>query len=427
MCSVFLAAALATPGVALASGAQILKPTPAPASPQVDLSSTQTLTIEQALELAEQNNFALKGADADIEGARAGIRTARAYTNPSVNVLGGRQFARPITTPGVPGILQHYGVVQTLELPAIRRTRIAVAQLASQSTEIGRSAVRLEVRSAVKHAFLDSLRRREEIEHAEENLRLLQDLRRRIDVQVSVGEAAKLELTRADAEIATAQNQVKSAQLLYNNAIFALKAAVSAPLPDRIDPRGDLTGVVTLPPLADARTPVLEDHPIIQQARAELDRANAYVSNQKAMRYPEPTFEAEYENQPDLRFYRVGVSVPLPLWDRRRGPIAEAKAATKRADAMVNQRRIELTAALESAYGQYMVADQQVKSLEAGALRQANAALNAAQSAYRFGARGILEVLDAQRVLQRVKGDLVQAQYERQSALADLQELGAVK
>lgn len=429
VCSVFLAAALAAPGAALAPGKQELRPNPNPnpASQRNDTSGTQTLTVEQALQMAEESNFLLRGADADVEGARAGIRTARAYINPSVTVMGGRQFARPIRTPAVPGILQHYSVQQTLELPAIRRTRIEVAKLASQTSELGRAAVRLEVRSAVKQTFLDALRRREEIEHAQENLKLLQDLRRRIDVQVNVGEAAKLELTRADAEIATATNAVKSAQLLYNNAVFALRAAISAPLPDRIDPRGDLSGAVTLPPLADARTPVLERHPIIQQARSEFERANAQLSNQKALRYPEPTFDAEYENQPDLRFYRVGVSVPLPFWDRRQGPIAEAQAAIKRADALVNQRRIELTAALESSYGQYMVADQQVKSLEAGALRQANAALDAAQSAYRFGARGILEVLDAQRVLQRVRGDLVQAQYERQSALADLQELGAVR
>ncbi len=376
--------------------------------------------------MAEEHSFILSGADANVAGARAGIRSASAYPNPSVNFLGGRQFARRIRTPGVPGILQHYGVIQTVELPAVRRTRIEVAKLARQSSEFGRAALRLEVRLTVKHSFLDALQRREEIDHALENLRLLEDLRRRIQVQVNVGEAARLELTRAEAEIATAENAVKSAQLLYNNAVYALRAAISAPLPDKIDPRGDLTTSAILPPLETVRPLVLQKHPLIQQADAERDRARSQLDNEKAQRYPEPTFEAEYENQPDLRYYRVGVSVPLPVWNRREGPIGQAIAAMRRANSMVNQRRIELTAALESAYGQFMVADQQVNSLEAGALRQANAAVAAAQAAYKFGARGILEVLDAQRVLQRVKGDLLQAQYERRSALTDLQELGAV-
>jgi cobalt-zinc-cadmium efflux system outer membrane protein len=113
--------------------------------------------------------------------------------------------------------------------------------------------------------------------------------------------------------------------------------------------------------------------------------------------------------------------------NRRKGPIAEAAASITRAEATLNQHRLELTAALESAYGQYLVADQQVKSFESGALRQANAAVGAAQAAYRLGARGIIEVLDAQRVLQRVRGELLDAQFERENALINLQELGAVK
>lgn len=53
--------------------------------------------------------------------------------------------------------------------------------------------------------------------------------------------------------------------------------------------------------------------------------------------------------------------------------------------------------------------------------------MNGAKAAYRFGERGIVEVLDFQRVLQAVCGDLVYAQFARQSALTDLEELGAVK
>lgn len=426
--SVFLAAALAAPGSALASGAKVGVPAQLPASQSSSqINIGQPITIEQALNMAEQQSYVLQGADAQVQGAAAGITTAKAYPNPAITTYLGRQFARPIRTPGTPGLLQHYSVSQPVELPAVRRTRLEVAKLAREGTQFSRDAVRLEVRSNVKHAFSEALRRREEIDHAQENLNLLMELRRRIQVQVGVGEAARLELTRAEAEIATAQNDVKSAQLLYNASLSALKAAIGVPLPETIDPRGTLGNSVSLPSLDTLKPPVLSLHPIVRQAQAGLNQAEAQLDSEKAQRLPEVMLDAEYENQPDLRFYRLGISVPIPAWDRRRGQIAEAVAAIHQADSLVKQRKVELTAALESSYGRYEVADQQVKSLEAGALRSANAALQAAQSAYRFGARGILEVLDAQRVLQRVKGDLLQAQYERQSALTDLQELGAVK
>ncbi len=81
---------------------------------------------------------------------------------------------------------------------------------------------------------------------------------------------------------------------------------------------------------------------------------------------------------------------------------------------------------MERAFEQYQLADQQVTSLQSGELHAAESAVEAAKAAYRFGERGIVEVLDAQRVLQSVRGDLVDAQYARQSALIDLEELGAV-
>jgi cobalt-zinc-cadmium efflux system outer membrane protein len=112
------------------------------------------------------------------------------------------------------------------------------------------------------------------------------------------------------------------------------------------------------------------------------------------------------------------------LWDRRKGPIAEAKAEVSRSEALARQRRLEITAALERAYDQYQISNEQVEGLQAGSLREAQAAVDAAQSAYKFGERGIVEVFDAQRVLQGVRSDLLDALYARQSALIDLEELG---
>ena len=59
-------------------------------------------------------------------------------------------------------------------------------------------------------------------------------------------------------------------------------------------------------------------------------------------------------------------------------------------------------------------------------MHEAESAVEAARNAYKFGERGIVEVLDAQRVLQTVRGDLLDAQFARESALIDLEELGVV-
>jgi cobalt-zinc-cadmium efflux system outer membrane protein len=242
-----------------------------------------------------------------------------------------------------------------------------------------------------------------------------------------VGEAARLELTRAEAEIATAQNAVKGAQLLYTSAVSALRAAISAPLSQDLEAEGELDSTVKLPRLDELRDSLLTNHPVLAQANAELERARAVLAHERALRKPQPQLDAEYERQPDLQYFRFGVSLPLPIWDRRKGQIGQAEAAVNTAEAVFKQRRLELVSELERAYAQYQIAEQQVNSFQAGALRQANAALEASQAAYRLGARGIIEVLDAQRVLQTVRAELLDARFERQTAIVDLEGLGVLK
>jgi outer membrane protein, heavy metal efflux system len=386
-----------------------------------------TVTLQQVLALAEANSPLLQGAQADIVASRYGISAARVYPNPRANYLVGPQFARPVSNPGAPGLLQHYGASQPIELPGFRKTRIEAARLGQESSEFGLAGVQLAVRSAVKHAFYDVLRRKEEINHAQENLNILTDLRRRIQVQVNVGEGAKLELIRADAEIAVGQNAVRSARLQYFAALSVLRAAVNGPLAENVNAEGELSRQVSLPPLETLRQDVIAHYPALAQANTEFRRAEAILANEREQRKPQPQIDFEYELQPDLQYFRFGVSIPIPAFDRRKGQIGMAAAAVTRARAIGTQRRLEITAELERAYQQYQIADQQVKSFEAGALRQATAALDAAQAAYRLGARGIIEVLDAQRVLQTVRGDLLDAQYARQNALVDLESLGAIK
>jgi cobalt-zinc-cadmium efflux system outer membrane protein len=387
------------------------------------MAADDPLTLERALELADQYSPQLRFAKAVTEGADAAIVTAKAYPNPEFNTLAGHQYRRLFSAE--PGLLQHYSVSQPVELPSLRKARISAAEQGRQSSEFGQLEARLGVRTAVKQAFYLVLRRRAEIELARENLHLVEDLRRRIQVQVNVGEAARLELTRADAELATAQTFVNSAQLRFLNAVASLRTAVSAPLPPNADPRGALQISVHLPPLDVLQKEMLAHHPGLSLARSEIERAQRALNTEIALRKPQPSLYAEWERQPDLGFYRFGVSLPIPIWNRREGPISEAVAALNQARAYAELRRIELTAALERAYGQYEVASQQVASYEKGVLKEAEAALQAAEAAFRFGERGIIEVLDAQRVLRTVRSDFLTAQYDLQAALIDVEGLRA--
>jgi cobalt-zinc-cadmium efflux system outer membrane protein len=197
------------------------------------------LTLSDAIAMAERNSpRGLHEAAAVQQYASAAAQTAHAYSNPSVEVLFGLQYARPIPTPGVPGLLQHHSASQTIEIPSERRARQQVAQHEIEGRRFEQQGVALSVTANTKHAFFTALRRREEILHAQENLNLVSDLRRRVEVEVNAGEKGRLELTRAEAELARAQFVVRSARIEYANAIALLRVAIAAPADANLDPRG---------------------------------------------------------------------------------------------------------------------------------------------------------------------------------------------
>lgn len=379
------------------------------------------LTLARALELAQANNPQLAVASAIADGARAAITTAKARPNPEINYLAGRQSITQISAS--PGALQHWGVSQLLELPAVRQSRLAVAEAGRQTTDFLLSETRLALRGAVKQAFYQALRRRQEITLAEDNRRIVEDFERRIRIQVEVGEAARLELIRAETEVNTASAQLRSAQLRYTTAIAQLRALLGVRADEDLNLQGALDPALNLPPFTELRASAISSHPSLGRLRADVRRARAALRNEEILRKPQPTLLGEYERQPDINYFRLGISIPLPLLNKRQGPIAEAAAGIAQATASTSSLELQIASQLERAYGEYQVAGQQVHAYEDGSLKEAEAALSAAQTAYRLGERGILEVLDAQRVLRSVRYDYLNAQFDRQSARVELEQL----
>jgi outer membrane protein, heavy metal efflux system len=386
---------------------------------------SDVLTLERALTLAEQFNPRLQVANAQIQVAAAGIVTARTRPNPEASYLGGHQNLR--LPSAASGLLQHWGYSQLIETRSVRRNRIETAQQAREASNFGLEESRLLLRSAVKQAFYQVLRRKSEIEIAQETLKLVEELRQRVQVQVAVGEAGRLELTRSESEVSTAQTLLRSAQLRESAALTELRALIGTSLTERLVLRGTLDEPPKLPNLEEIRQAALKTHPALARMGAEVRRAQAHLETEKALRTPQPVLMAEYEQMPDVRFLRAGVSIPIPIFNRRQGPIGEASATLLQTNSLASALRLEISSAVERAYSIYEIANQQMASIEAGALRGAQAAVEGAEAAFRFGERGIIEVLDAQRVLRSIRSDYLNAQYDRQSALIELEQLKAIE
>ena len=381
------------------------------------------LTLQDFMSLALKRNPGVVASQAQRDAARAGERTASAYPNPIIEAGAGPSFYKD----GRDGVDSNwaFGVSQPIDYPAVRSSRIRGAQAGTGLAQAGLQAFQITLLADVKASFYDVIRRQGERQIASEDLTLLEQVRTRVKVRVDTGEAPKYELIKADAELLNAQKILQSAELRVRQAKAVLSRLVGTSLGEDFEVSGELTAPRELPALGDIREEVLARNPVMAQSQAEQARARARLNLERELRIPQMAIRAGVDQDPDLQNWRVGVALVIPVWDRREGPIAEAAAGIAQVNAQAEQRKLGLLRDLDMAYNQYLINLSQVSAYESGLLAQAEAALNVAGAAYRFGERGILDYLDAQRIYRQVRLDYLNTRFDLQRSLIEIERLRA--
>jgi cobalt-zinc-cadmium efflux system outer membrane protein len=385
--------------------------------------SATPMTLLQAIAWAEQHSPALKVASSQMDGAHAALDTALAFPNPDVEIGSGNSHLLPPTAQR--GHNSALTISQQMELPGLRNARQRAAEAGITSGTALLDDARINLHAQVKVAFFDVLRRQEETKLAAENHALLLQIRNRVKLRVEVGESPRYELVKSEAESLTAESVANSAEIKVVQAKHKLRALLGAPLDEQFEITHAISELTELPALVKLRAELLENQPLLKIAIAETERADAKLEQERSLRIPQPTLKWGAERHPDVNLWRVSVAVPLPLWNQRAGPVGEAHANRERAIAEQERIRFSLVGELEQAYGRYQIARRQMDVFENGLMRDAESALKVAEAAYRYGERGILDYLDAQRVFRSTRMDYLNARYELQFALIDIERLRA--
>ncbi|MFM9972552.1 MAG: TolC family protein [Burkholderiales bacterium] len=380
------------------------------------------LDIGAFLALVESHNPELAAARQQRPLADAGLTIARSYPNPDIDLNAGPWRSR---IGGAGGNATGIGITQPIDLPSVRAPRIGAAQAGIASAQAFVDTVRLTVGYQARQAYIDVLRRQEDERIVRENVELLSQIRDRVLKRVEVGEAPRFELVRAESEALVAENTLAASRLKLEEARATLRRLTANALPVNFELSASLPVVGDAPPLAALQSEVVLTHPTMRGLLAEEERARQRLEQERALGAPQPSVRLSETRDPEMRSATLGLMLSIPLWNRREGQIAQARAAIDLATAQVEQQRAQLLRELDSAYARLAIARRQIQTFEAGLLRSAEAALQAAEAAYRFGERSFLEVLDAQRTLRVVKADYNQTRFERIAAWLDIERLRA--
>ena len=366
-------------------------------------------SLEQLTSVVLKHNHVLLSARSSLDGALAGVKTASALGNPKVEWHQGQW--QPIGMSRQQQV-RGWGISQPIENPLTRRARMDGAQSGLLVSGQQLAMTKNDLVAQVQTRAYEALLYQSEAEAAADTLVLLEQVRERIRVRVETGEAPRYEMIKADAEVIHARERQQTASLMAEQALLELNRLAAGQLPARWKlnapfhegPEFSRLDLVQLQEQAENQNPELIG------LKHELERAQAQLRAAHTARWPGMELRYSENREPEVRQSIWGVVVQIPLLDQRSGPIAEAQAEVERIRARLDGRRAELRQQILLAWRSLEMTRLRVDALSQGVIKEAEAALRVAQAAYRFGERGILDVLDAQRVLYLEELNLAQSQ-----------------
>jgi cobalt-zinc-cadmium efflux system outer membrane protein len=385
--------------------------------------SSKSYTVEDLITMALETSPQVLAARDQSKAIKGQLSTARAIPNPEFEVATGQQ--RSATGPLTVGNVSSWSVTQPLDMPYTRFPRVNAAEANLRSAEATRMAFEIETISKVQQRFYELMRREAEAKAADEDLSLTKQIRDRMQVRYDVGETARFELIRAQTEFLNAQIAAESGKLKVDQARSGLRQVVGYSLPENFSVVSVQPKIENLPPLNILLNELQSQSPELQKAKADVEATESRLSFEKNSRLPKLAFKASQYNDPNFTDRLYGLQISIPIWDFKGGQIAEAEANASKAKNQFNAQSQSLEQQLAMAYKLYQIASYQVKVLDQEVVQLAASAQRIAEVSYRYGERGMLEYLDAQRTFRAARNDLIRARFDLASVVTEIQRLRA--
>lgn len=305
-----------------------------------------------------------------------------------------------------------------------REARIAVASRIRDQAELGIEQYKADVRAAVVGSYLDILLANERLKLAQESLALSTSSADAATKRVQAGKVAPVEESRArvaqaaaQAELARAEGDVRTARTRLSSLWGAAPTTY-----------GDVTGGL---PLALEGLPDefvyqrLQSSPTLRRARLEVERWRATVALEQARGVVDiaVTAGAKRSQETGVTQAVVGLVVPIPIFNRNQGNIAEAISREYKAQDELAAAELRLSTQVSQAREQLRAARNEALTLQRDAVPGARVAYQAASQGFTLGKFSYLEALDAQRTLIGTQAQFLRALSDTYQAATELERL----
>lgn len=358
------------------------------------------VSLDEAVALFAANNLELRLARTRAVEAAALARQAAAFPNPAL--LGSHEAMSGDDDASYSE--SYLGVSQRVEWPSLRAARRDAAEAVARATIAQLAVDSARLAAGLKQAYVDAVRTERTADVMEQLAAVFRNASASSRIRYDEGDISLYELRRIALENARYENEGSAATLDAAASRRAL-ALMAAPESEELElaPADALDFPSSALDFGDPTAYALGRRRDVEAAVAAVEAARAVADAARSERFPDVTANAGYKRQSDgLSGALLGLSLPLPLWDRRSGQVgaANARVAAAEAQLALTTRQVEMDVA--RAVERHRAAAARIALLRE-ATRDAADLLDIARVAYDAGEMDLLALLDAANALREAQ------------------------
>jgi cobalt-zinc-cadmium efflux system outer membrane protein len=395
--------------------------------PAVMGQSPTLITLDQAINLALAHNHSLQATRTLILQNQAQEITANLRPNPTLNF--DSQFL-PIFQPSdfsadALSTIQQFdaGIGYLFERGRKRQHRLQAArdQTAVQSAQVSDAERTLTFN--VAQQFVAVLLAESTLRFALLDLKSFEDTVDIAQTQYKSGYISEGDYLKIKLQLLQFQTDVSSARLARVQALVALRELLGYDaVPANYDVVGDLSYEPVQTKLDDLQSKALVERPDYHAATLGVAAAQSQIGLAKANAKQDVNASASYSHTADQSSASFYVNFGLPVFNRNQGEIARTGYALTQAQEMQSAASDTVLTDVSNAYEALRSSEEVVQLYTSGYLKQAQDSRDISEYAYKRGATGLLDFLDAERSNRAIQLAYRQALSTYMTALEQLKE-----
>lgn len=406
---------------ALSSGSQLPEAAEAVSGRTNALPTTLEALVADVLERNPELNFYR----AEIAAAQGEGRSAGAWANPEVEASVGQKRVRSGGL-SAEGVAWSVGVLQTFEWPGRVPLRKAIANHQLQLAELGLAQFKSSLAARVRTLAYSLFAAQEKAAVAREVAGRLEELRQVLVQRDPAGLTPLLERRIIEATQLTLQRKASDAALASQAAALELNELRGDPWKEPL----------VLAPMDLVFQPVPEEEALLgaartnnfelQMRRVELEQQGLHVSLAKKERYPAFSlgpFYAEERAGDREQQIGMGLSLPVPLWNRNQGGVQAAEARRHQAETSLYLTQRGLERRVIEAAQAYQVRRAEMGRWRPESVQAFREAAELADRHYRLGAVPAATYIELQKQYLEAVETLLDTRRDALQAGQELQRL----